>query len=69
MKLHRQCMLTKGTKGQMLWIPEKFAIVGKYIKLKGDDGWRVVKVYTKKPSREITKRQQDYLRQRKASDI
>lgn len=37
----RQCVLRKRNKYQVAWIPIKFAVVGKYIKLLDDDGWRV----------------------------
>ena len=43
--------------------------VGKYLKLKDDDGWEVIEVGTKKNSKEVQKRSVDYRHQRKASDI
>jgi hypothetical protein len=41
-----QCSLKKKDSHHMAWIPEKFAIVGKFIKIKKDDetwddGWEV----------------------------
>jgi hypothetical protein len=55
------------------WIPEKFAKVGKFVKLKDleewQDGWEVVEVGIKKDSKEVQKRSVDYRHQRKASDI
>lgn len=38
----------KGDTYQVSWIPEKYAKVGKYVKLKDDDGWEVIEVGTKK---------------------
>lgn len=66
---HCQCKLKKGDVYTVVWIPEKYAKVGKYLKLKDDDGWEVVEVCTKKDSKEVQKRSVDYRHQRKASDI
>jgi hypothetical protein len=55
------------------WIPEKFAVIGKCVKIKKDDGWDVGwvvdKIHSafKKKESEIFDR--DYLHQRKASDV
>ena len=65
----RQCKLKKGNTYQTSWIPDKFAKVGKYIKLKDDDGWEVVEVGSIMDSKEVQKRISDYRHQRKASDI
>jgi hypothetical protein len=58
------------------WIPEKFAIRGKVIKLENretgeqTDGWKVIMVGSKrKESDEVIERSQDYKKTRKASDI
>lgn len=34
-----QCILKKNTKLQTSWIPERYAIVGKYLKLLENDAW------------------------------
>ena len=60
---------------QTSWIPEKFAVEGKYLELydfKNDSWktWRVRKVYDFAVDYEyIRERSQDYKRTRKASDI
>jgi len=37
---YRQCRLQKGNSHQMSWIPEKFSVLNKTLKLKnGDDAW------------------------------
>lgn len=45
---YRQCKLVKGNMHQTSWIPEKFAILNKVLKLKENgkwvDGWVVEKV-------------------------
>jgi hypothetical protein len=55
------------------WIPEVFAEVGKVLKLKENDrwsdGWKVMKVYSRRESTEVSERSKDYKKQRKASDI
>jgi len=56
------------------WIPEACAKVGKYIKIKRengswDDGWEVVEVYSKKSIEYLDSKERDYLKQRNASDV
>lgn len=43
-RYYSQAEMVKGNVHQIAWIPIKFAVVGKYLKLKGDDGWKVVDV-------------------------
>lgn len=56
------------------WIPEKFAVVGKVLDFKDDNGvwsvgWTVTAVYTRQSTLEVRERSRDHLRQRKSSDI
>lgn len=56
------------------WIPEKFAHVGKLVKIKKDSGeydgpWRVSKVYGKLEASKVEASERDFLKQRKVSDI
>ena len=74
MEHHRQCELERPNEDgsrlvQTSWIPEKFAVKGKWLRLKGEDHWRVVKVYGRRESREVHERSRDFTKQRKASDI
>lgn len=64
------CTLKKGTLVQTLWMPEKFAVKGKILKLKDDDGW-VVDIVSKikVPQKYVDERSRDYKRTREASDI
>ena len=39
-----QCTLQRGTKTQTSWIPSKFAVKDKTIRLKEEDGWVVKSV-------------------------
>ena len=66
---HVQCKLKKGNTTQYSWIPEKFANKGKFVKLKDDDGWKVIEVYSRENSKFVNERQMDYKHQRKVSDI
>lgn len=55
---YRQCQLEKGCTITTSWIPEKFAIKGKCVKLKKkndewDDGWTVREVFSKMEARAV----------------
>lgn len=74
----RQCRLYRhlpeGRQTQVAWLPEKFAEVGRILKLKDndvwEDGWVVSSIGTALVSDEIiTERSQDYKNTRKASDV
>ena len=66
----KQCKMTKGTLCQTAWIPSKFAVVGKYLRIKDDDGWKVEEVSTvEMPEVTIMARSRDHLHTRDASDI
>ena len=47
----RQCLLKRKTKDAVTmmvsWIPEIYAKKGKYLKIKGENGWRVQAVYAR----------------------
>ncbi|KKN11219.1 hypothetical protein LCGC14_1028770 [marine sediment metagenome] len=42
---YNQCLLVKGKRQQVAWIPGKFALMGKILRLKDEDGWLVSQVY------------------------
>lgn len=74
----KQCNLEKeiadGKKLLTSWIPEKFAIKGRYLELKNEDqwenGWLVASVGTERLDEKIVEENsRDYRSQRKASDI
>lgn len=71
-----QCALKRKNYHHMAWIPEKFANVGKFIKIKRDDdtwedGWEVMGDFSevKKSSTEANAASQLYKKTRAASDI
>lgn len=75
----RQCTMRKptesGEKVLHAWIPERYAVADKYLKLddpdtgETEDGWKVVSVGTTVIKSDIVnERSQDYKNTRKASD-
>lgn len=70
-----QCHLQKGITHHMAWIPEQFANVGKFIKIKNEDdswedGWEVKYASENKlDSVAANQASQMYKKTRKASDI
>lgn len=71
---YKQCTLQRGTQGDVAWIPEKYAVEGKYLRIKKDgtdeDGWRVASVGANRVDGAYLKEhERNYLSQREASDI
>lgn len=77
---YRQCVLKRGTKQQVSWIPERFARKGHHVKLRKRegsgcvrgytewvDGWKVVKVGARLSGSGIHER--EHLHHRKRTDI
>lgn len=70
MNYYKQCTLKKKDRWQTAWIPTEFAIRGKVLKIKSDDGWVVETVGLHRQAEDyLLKHERDYLHQRKASDI
>lgn len=68
--MYKQCLMKKGMQTSTAWIPEKFAIVGKYLKIEKEDGWLVKEVYECAFGESVVNsNSRDYLRTRIASDI
>lgn len=66
---YRQCELQKVNRKTTSWIPEKFSTVGKYLRLKDSDGWKVIKVSQQRfEENYVVERSQDFKNTRKASD-
>lgn len=70
-----QCELQKGNKIDTSWIEERFAVIGKFVRMKKldtdewDEGWVVMKTYGS-VSEEQAKHMRDlYKHHRKATDI
>ncbi len=74
MSTHSQCLLNRIGAQQVSWIPTKFAVQGRYVKLKDEgewtDGWRVERVFGGAvPSEVIAANERNYKSHRKATDV
>jgi hypothetical protein len=41
----KQCLLIRGNRRQIAWLPVKFAVAGKFVRLHDVDGWKVSRVF------------------------
>lgn len=68
-----QCRLARGPARQVAWIPEKFAVAGRFLRLTEagvtEDGWQVTGVGARMAEAIVRERSQDYKHTRQASDI
>ena len=57
----------------MAWVPEKFAVAGRFLRLTdagvSEDGWQVTGVGARLTEAYVRERSQDYKHTRQASDI
>ncbi len=67
--IFKQCKLQRGNTFETAFIPDKFAKVGAYLKLKKVDGWKVIEVFSPRTGQEVNERSRDHLKTRNASDI
>lgn len=62
-------------KWDVAWIPEKFAQLGKYIRIKNEDGtwesgWKIKEIYDpRRDKKSLIAGESDYKNQRKVSDV
>ena len=71
---YKQCILHRKVGDSVLvdqaWIPSNFAVRGKFLEIKGENGWQVVVVgSTIATSEDVNRNSRDYVHQREASDI
>jgi hypothetical protein len=74
---HVQCRLSRrdstGETIRTVYIPEKYAVIGKTIRIDDDPDtchqWAIQETYGRMLSSEVNERGQDYKRTRKASDV
>ena len=75
---HVQCTLQKKSENnsitsQVSWLPEKYAVVGKFLKLKTNeewvDNWEVIGKGAKKLTKDVIKEEQNYKKMRNVTDI
>lgn len=70
MQTHIQCTVRCGDVHDVCWLPSKFAVEGKYIRIKDEDGWLVTGIGDLKlPSTYVEKQKNNWRSQRQASDI
>jgi hypothetical protein len=70
MATHIQCTLRRGNIRDVCWLPSKFAVEGKYLRIKEENGWQVTGVGDLRlPSDYVEKQKNNYRSQRQASDI
>lgn len=69
----RQCTLVRENAQLVSWIPEKFATIGKMLKLKDNgewsDGWEVTAVGGRLEASVVNERSQEYKKHRHSTDI
>ena len=69
----RQCTLVRGKVKKVSWIPEKFAILGSFVKLKENNewtnGWEVTLVGNRLEDSIVNTRSQEYKKHRNTTDI
>lgn len=65
----RQAELQRGTRHRVAWIPASLAIVGRFVRLHDEDGWKVAWVGRKMDAAWIRDRSNDHRYQRKVSDV
>lgn len=56
----RQCELARGRRHQVAFLPEARARVGAWLRLAGEDGWRVVTVGIRVPQAYVQAHRDDY---------
>ncbi len=61
MTFYRQCQLSKGTTKEVAWIRERFAKVGKYLRIKDSDGWHVDAAYGRRTEEYLLAHERDHL--------
>ena len=69
----KQCLLQKGNGFQHAWIPEKFAKLNQFVKLKQkdktwDDGWQIINIGSRLPYEIIEVQKDEYRHHRKVTD-
>jgi len=58
--LYRQCLLRRGSASQVAFIPDFLAKPGAYLKLRGENGWQVIKAWSRKSSEYLSFNERSY---------
>ena len=72
--LYAQCVLKRKNRTMTSWLPMKFSVAGKVLKLKDEndtweDGWIVAEVGKVLDYDSVREKERDFTKQREASDI
>ena len=68
--MYRQCELRRKDTMDVAWIPEEFARIGKWLRIRGENAWQVVRVGENRKSQQyLLEHERDWMYQREASDI
>ena len=57
---YKQCTLRRGTVQQVAWIPSKFAVVGKFLRVRDENGWQVTEVGGELDEKYVLAHRDDY---------
>jgi hypothetical protein len=60
MQTYKQCRLRRGRTEQIAWIPSEFAKKNQFLRIKNEDGWRVIGVGTRMPESYVIRHERDY---------
>ena len=61
MQTYTQCRLRRGRTEQIAWIPSEFAKKNQFLRIKSEDGWRVIGVGATMPESYVMMRhERDY---------
>lgn len=65
----QQCKLRRKNTTKVVWIPQKYAVKGKFLRLKEVDGWEVMETFSRFSSSYQSERSTDYRHTRNFSDV
>ena len=66
---HTQCALRHDDGGiDTSWLPSRYAVVGKRLRLHDEEGWEVTAVYATKPTEQAIVDSHGHTKQRQRSD-
>ena len=60
--MYRQCKLRRRTRYRYAWLPDRYAVQGKVLRIRDEDGWRVEEVYDAQSEEQVKARERDYAR-------
>ena len=66
---YTQCRMKRGYAIQTAWIPEKFAVMGKILKIKDEIGWLITNVFSTMDEKDVKMQKRIYKIYRKVTNI